>query len=106
MSTHPSKSTHPSNTTHCTCGASREGTAREVVDDLRPRASPEMSDPDLEPMLTMDEVCELLRTSKSTIYSMRSEGRGPVGVKIGRRVLFRPSDIRRFCERNESGNRS
>lgn len=96
-----------SRTKACTCGADRSNTGSDHFDQslaLQPIVS-DAAPPVVEPMMTMDEVCELLRTSKSTIYSMRSEGRGPVGVKIGRRILFRPSDIRRFCERNESGPR-
>ena len=47
----------------------------------------------LEPMLTMDELSHYTQTSKSTLYSLRSQGRGPKGVRIGRALRFRKSDV-------------
>lgn len=86
----------------CACGA-RTMPAQLPVETLDQPSIGATSDRALEPMLTIDEVCAILRTSKSTIYSMRSEGRGPIGVKVGRRVLFRPVDLERFLEQNARG---
>lgn len=47
----------------------------------------------LEPMLTMDELSRYTQTSKSTLYSLRSQGRGPKGIRIGRALRFRKSDV-------------
>jgi excisionase family DNA binding protein len=45
-------------------------------------------------LLTPAEVADLLRTSKSAIYSMIERGRLPGVVRIGqRRVLLRESDL-------------
>lgn len=38
--------------------------------------------------LTIDEVAELTRTSRQTIYWWRHTGKGPASFKVGRRVLF------------------
>ncbi|MDM7888313.1 MULTISPECIES: helix-turn-helix transcriptional regulator [Curtobacterium] len=51
------------------------------------------ANPQLEPMLTMDELSHYTQTSKSTLYSLRSQGRGPRGVRIGRALRFRTSDV-------------
>lgn len=44
-------------------------------------------------LLTMDELSDFTRTPKSTLYSMRSAGRGPVGFRIGKSLRFRRSEI-------------
>lgn len=44
-------------------------------------------------MMTIDDVSLYLRTPKSTLYSLRSEGRGPVGRRVGRNLRFRRRDI-------------
>ncbi len=54
-----------------------------------------MKDNDL---LTLDEVATLCRTSPSTVYHWRYMGRGPRAIKLGRRLLFRRSDVTMFLE--------
>ncbi|WP_062294215.1 helix-turn-helix transcriptional regulator [Demequina phytophila] len=45
-------------------------------------------------LLTVHELAELLRTTPSTIYAMRSSGRGPRSIRADRkRLLFRRSDV-------------
>lgn len=44
--------------------------------------------------LTTDEVGGLLRQPTSTIRYWRHNSYGPRSVKIGRRVLYRESDVR------------
>lgn len=43
---------------------------------------------------TVDEVVARYRlASKAALYALRSRGRGPRGHRIGRRVLFKESDL-------------
>ena len=44
-------------------------------------------------LMTLGEVAEYLRVPKATIYAWRSRGEGPSGLKVGRHVRFRPSDV-------------
>lgn len=44
--------------------------------------------PDGPVYLTTEEVADRFRTSPSTVRSWRHEGRGPLGVKFGRHVLY------------------
>ena len=50
-----------------------------------------------ESLLTMDDLCELLRVKKSYIYSLTFQKRIP-HVKIGRHVRFRRSEIEAWLE--------
>ena len=46
-------------------------------------------------LLTVEQLAELLRTSPSAIHSQRHRGQAPgrFGVKLGRRVFWRRSDL-------------
>ena len=46
-------------------------------------------------LLTVEQLAELLDTSPSAIHSQRHRGQvpGKFGVKLGRRVYFRASDL-------------
>jgi predicted DNA-binding transcriptional regulator AlpA len=57
----------------------------------------------LEPMLTMDDLCELTKMAKSTLYSLRSEGRGPVGFRIGKSLRFLVTDVVAWLESLREG---
>lgn len=50
----------------------------------------------MERLLTMDDLAARTQTSKSTLYSLRSQGRGPRGFRIGRGLRFHPSDVDRW----------
>lgn len=56
-----------------------------------------MNDRDL---LTTEELARLLRVSSSAIHSQRYRGEmpGSLGVKLGRRIFFRPVDIDAYIE--------
>lgn len=45
--------------------------------------------------LTAEEVCQHLRISKSSLYSLRHRGVEPAsfGIRVGRKLLWRASDI-------------
>ena len=47
-------------------------------------------------LLTVTEVAHLLRTNPSTVRYWRYTSYGPPGIKVGRRVLYRRSDIEAF----------
>jgi hypothetical protein len=38
----------------------------------------------LEPMLTTSELAEYLGAQAQTIYDLRTDGRGPLGMRVGR----------------------
>lgn len=47
----------------------------------------------LETMLTVEDVAELCHTTPGTVHYWRTMGKGPTGTKVGRRILFRQSDV-------------
>jgi DNA-binding transcriptional MerR regulator len=49
-----------------------------------------------EKYLTTEEVAELARTAPSTVRYWRMCGKGPKGVKRGRRVLYAQSVVERW----------
>jgi excisionase family DNA binding protein len=56
----------------------------------------------IEPLLSLDEVTQLLRISESGVYRLVRSGELP-RVKVGSRTLFEPSEIRRFISRRRDG---
>lgn len=54
-----------------------------------------------DPWLTVEEVAERLRIQPATIHTWRYQGTAPKGTKIGRRVLFRESDVIEWEHRRE-----
>lgn len=51
-----------------------------------------------EPLLTLQEIAEYLRLTPGALYTQRYRGEKPgvLGIRVGRKILFRPSDIDRF----------
>lgn len=47
----------------------------------------------MEKYLTTEEVAEICRTAPSTVRFWRHAGKGPKGVKKGRRVLYPQSQV-------------
>ena len=43
--------------------------------------------------LTLTEASELIRTPTATLYQWRTNKIGPPSLKVGRRVLYRRSDL-------------
>ena len=43
--------------------------------------------------LTVDEAADLLRTPVATLYQWRHKGMGPRASRVGRRLLYRRSDV-------------
>lgn len=54
----------------------------------------------MERLLTIEEAAEYLRLTPGALYTQRyrREKPGSLGVRIGRRILYRPSDIDRFLD--------
>jgi excisionase family DNA binding protein len=64
----------------------------------RQRMTPTIDTPlqkaaDLDPLLTLSELATFTRTPVSTLYSLRSAGRSPIGFRLGRSLRFRRSDV-------------
>jgi hypothetical protein len=53
-----------------------------------------------EPLLTLREAAEYLRLTPSALYTQRHRGEKPgaLGIRVGRKILYRPSDINRFLD--------
>jgi excisionase family DNA binding protein len=54
-------------------------------------------DPQLDRLLTVDDVRELLGCSRNTVTRMQAIGRLR-SIKLGRAVRFHPEDVRRMIE--------
>lgn len=54
----------------------------------------------LEQLLTLRETAEYLRLTPGALYTQRyrREKPGALGIRVGRKILYRPSDIDRFLE--------
>jgi predicted DNA-binding transcriptional regulator AlpA len=50
----------------------------------------------LDPLLTVAQVSEIIGRSISTLEKDRLEGNGPLFVKMGRLVRYRPADVRAY----------
>ena len=53
----------------------------------------------LEPMLTTSELAEYLGVHVQAIYDLRADGRGPAGIRVGRELRYRISDVKRWLDR-------
>ena len=56
--------------------------------------------PTLDPILTLDELADYLKLSKSTLYKLVQRGEVP-GTKIGKHWRFRKGTIDRWIDKNE-----
>ncbi|MFT4264081.1 MAG: helix-turn-helix domain-containing protein [Nocardioides sp.] len=52
--------------------------------------------------LSLKELAALLHVSVQTLYDLRSQGRGPVGFRVGRHLRFRRAEVTAWLERLES----
>lgn len=53
-----------------------------------------------EPLLTLKEAADFLRLTPGALYSQRYRGEKPgaLGIRVGKKLLYRPSDIDRFLD--------
>lgn len=49
-------------------------------------------------LLLREEVAELLRVPARTLYQWRAQGVGPHAVRVGRRLVYRESDVRAWLD--------
>jgi excisionase family DNA binding protein len=52
----------------------------------------------LEPVLTTSELAEYLGVHVQAIHDLRTDGRGPSGIRVGREIRYRVSDVRRWLD--------
>ena len=59
-----------------------------------------------EPLLTLREAADYLRLTPAALYTQRHRGEKPgvLGIRVGRKILYRPSDIDRFLEERLAEN--
>lgn len=55
----------------------------------------------LDSALSVQELAAQVHVSAQTIYDLRSQGRGPVGFRVGRHLRFRRSEIESWLLRLE-----
>jgi excisionase family DNA binding protein len=60
---------------------------------------------DLAPLLTVDEVADLLRRSSKSVYSMIERAQLPGVTRLGRRVLVRRDDLLRWLNESRASSR-
>ena len=53
-----------------------------------------------EPLLTLKETADYLRLTPAALYTQRHRGDKPgaLGIRVGRKILYRPSDINRYLD--------
>jgi len=60
-------------------------------------------------LLTTVEAAELLRLKPHTLENMRSQGKGPIFMKLGGRVFYHRTDLKTWCKearrRSSSGEK-
>ena len=52
----------------------------------------------LEPVLTTSELAEYFGVHVQAIYDLRTDGRGPSGIRVGREIRYRVSDVVRWLD--------
>lgn len=55
-------------------------------------------------LLTTPEVAEALRVPVRTIHLWRSKGIGPVGTRLGKRIVYKADDVAEWFEAQVTGN--
>lgn len=52
--------------------------------------------------LNIDEVADLIRTPKATLYRWRHMGSGPPAHRVGRRLLYRRDEVIAWVEADDA----
>lgn len=63
------------------------------LEHLRDMDTERLSGLGLEPVLTTSELAEYLGVHVQAIYDLRADGRGPSGIRVGREIRYRVSDV-------------
>ena len=60
-----------------------------------------------ERLLTVEELADLLQVPVRSVYVWRQKGIGPRGIRVGKYVRYRPSEVNRWLEAQaEEGRRA
>jgi len=51
-----------------------------------------------EQLLTIEQLADVLQIPKQTLYRWRSEGSGPRGMRVGRHVRYRRTDVEAWLD--------
>lgn len=70
-----------------------------TVTPVPPRAT---DDDTADPLLLIPEVVTMTRLSDNTLRYLRHDGRGPRSFLVGRRVVYRRSEVLRWLAEQES----
>ncbi|CAN5268611.1 hypothetical protein BH23ACT9_BH23ACT9_14710 [soil metagenome] len=62
------------------------------------RVITDMERPMDDPLLTLQEVAADLRVPLATLYQWRHRGEGPRGIRVGRHVRVRASELERWLD--------
>ena len=54
--------------------------------------------------VTVNEIAELLRVSRSTLYALIQRGKFPAGIKIGHSRRWPVQELKAYLELQESGH--
>jgi len=54
-----------------------------------------------EPLMTVRELSELTTIAEETFYFWRTLDRGPKSMKLGRRVVYKRSDVEEWLQHQE-----
>ena len=65
-------------------------------------AAPTTPTTGLEPLLGPDELSQFYRIPKSSLYSWRTRGIGPKGIRIGKHLRYRKADVLAWLEEQEA----
>lgn len=56
----------------------------------------------LEPAFSLKELADLFGVTVQALYDLRSQGRGPIGFRVGRQLRFRRSEVSAWLGRMEA----
>lgn len=51
-----------------------------------------------EPLLTPDQVAAVLGVPKTTLFRWRVDQKGPLGIRVGKHLRFRQSEVDRWLD--------
>jgi excisionase family DNA binding protein len=57
------------------------------------------ADATVRPLLSVDEVSEVLGVPVRTLYQWRHKGVGPLGLRVGRHLRYRSADVSEWIDR-------
>lgn len=59
-----------------------------------------------EELWSVEQLAAYLKVPVATVYSWRSKGYGPVGIRVGRYVRYRASDVEAWLASQQQGGES